>query len=105
MERGFDYYAVMAYHRQAMRELRMEETKALDWVGEITEKAVSSIGDPSRVMMKIQVLDWKSHEIVPVKETERILGGILGRGQVSLAFVPYLDPFPLHQLKNKWRPK
>ena len=55
--------------------------------------------------MKVQVLDWKSYQVIPTKEVETLLNGILGQGEVSLAFVPYIDQFPLHQLKGKWTPK
>lgn len=100
--KGFDYYAIMAYHRQTMNELNMELQKAIDLMAEVTQKAVKSIGDPFQVMIKIQVLDWKSYEVIPTKEVEALLSGILSHGEVSLAFVPYIEQFPLHQLKGKW---
>jgi len=99
---GFDYYAIMAYHRQTMHELNMERKKAIDLMAEVAQKAVKSIGDPSQVMMKVQVLDWKRYEVIPAKEVETLLDGILSEGEVSLAFVPYIDQFPLPSLKRKW---
>jgi biofilm PGA synthesis lipoprotein PgaB len=102
MEKGFDYYAIMAYHRQTMNELKMETRKAMDLMADVTQKAIKSIGDPSQVMMKVQVLDWKSHEIIPTKEVELLLDSIFSHGEVSLAFVPYIEQFPLLQLKGKW---
>ena len=103
--KGFDYYALMAYHRQTMKELNMEGKKAVDLVAEVAQKAVKTVGDPSRVMMKIQILDWKGYEVIPKGEVEEILTLILTHGEVSLAFVPYVEKFPLHQLKNKWMRK
>jgi biofilm PGA synthesis lipoprotein PgaB len=102
MEKGFDYYAIMAYHRQTMNQLKMDGKKAIALMGEVAQKAIKAVGDPSRVMMKIQVLDWKSYEIIPTKEVETLLDAILSQGEVSLAFVPYVDQFPLRQLKRKW---
>jgi biofilm PGA synthesis lipoprotein PgaB len=102
LERNFDYYAVMAYHRQTMKELNMEEKKAMELMAEVAEKAVKSVGNPSKVLMKVQILDWKNYEIIPKKEVEEILTGILNRGEVSLAFVPYISQFPLSSLKGKW---
>jgi biofilm PGA synthesis lipoprotein PgaB len=99
---GFDYYAIMAYHRQTMNELKMEGKKAIDLMAEVTQKAVKSIGDPSQVMMKVQVLDWKRYEVIPAKEVETLLDRILSQGKVSLAFVPYIDPFPVGPMKGKW---
>ncbi|MBM4277178.1 MAG: outer membrane protein assembly factor BamD [Deltaproteobacteria bacterium] len=107
LNKGFDYYAVMAYHRQAMKGRGIELKESIDLMAEVSQKAVRSVGDSSRVMMKIWILDWKSNQVVgyelaPQKEIEEILGKILEQGEVSLAFVPYTHQFPLHQLKGKW---
>jgi uncharacterized lipoprotein YddW (UPF0748 family) len=100
--KNFDYYALMAYHRQTMKELNIEEKKAIDLMAEVAQNAVKAVGDPSKVMMKLQIYDWKSQEVIPKKEAEEILTKILNEGQVSLAFVPYIDQFPFHLLKEKW---
>jgi tetratricopeptide (TPR) repeat protein len=105
--KGFDYYAIMAYHRQAMRGRGIELKESINLMAEAARTAVKSVGDPSRVLMKIWILDWKSNEAVgydlaPQKEIEEILVKVLEQGAVSLAFVPYLHQFPLHQLKSKW---
>jgi hypothetical protein len=102
LQKNFDYYALMTYHRQTMKELNMEEKKAIELMAEVAERAVGLVGDPSKVLMKIQILDWKNDEVVPQKEVEEILAGILSRGKVSLAFVPYISRFPLYSLKEKW---
>ena len=102
LKAGFDYYAVMAYHRQTMRELKMEEKDAIRLMAEVAQKAIHAIGNPSKVMMKIQVLDWKTYEVISTKEVDEILTGILGQGKVSLSFVPYIEQFPFQVLKGKW---
>ncbi len=107
LKNQFDYYAIMAYHRQAMKNRKIEMKKAIDLMADVTQKAVEAVGDPSKVMMKVWILDWKSNEAVsielaPQKEIEEILTAFLTHGNVSLAFVPYIEPFPLHSLKGKW---
>jgi hypothetical protein len=102
LEKNFDYYALMAYHRQTMREQNVEERKAINLMAEVAEKAIRLVGDPSKVLMKIQVVDWKSNEVIPQKEVEKVLAGVLNQGPVSLAFVPYADRFPLHLFREKW---
>ena len=102
MENSFDYYAIMAYHRQAMKDRNMDLKEAIALMAEVAKRAVKSIGDPSRVLMKVQILDWKNNEIVPQKEMEEMLAGILNQGEVSLAFFPYLDQFSLQPLEEKW---
>jgi uncharacterized lipoprotein YddW (UPF0748 family) len=102
LENNFDYYAIMAYHRQAMKDRKIDGKEAMALMAEVAQKAVQTIGDPSRVMMKVQILDWKTYEILPSREVEEILAGILNHGEVSLAFFPYIDQFPLHSIKGKW---
>jgi len=102
LRKDFDYYAVMAYHRQAMKDRKIALKEAMDLMAEVTQKTVRSVGDPSRVLMKVQILDWKNYEVLPQKEVEEILSGILNHGEVSLAFFPHINQFPLHSLKGKW---
>jgi len=102
LKKDFDYYAVMAYHRQAMKEKNLDAGKAIELMSEVAQKAVKSVGDPFRVLMKFQIYDWKSYEVMPQKEVEEVLAGILNQGEVSLAFYPYVDQFPFHSLKGKW---
>lgn len=107
LENGFDYYAIMAYHRQAMKSRKIGLKEAMELMTEVTQKAIKEVGDSSQVMMKIWILDWKSNELVeyqlaPLKEIEELLIKILREGEVSLAFVPYLPQFPFHLLKEKW---
>jgi len=107
MKKGFDYYAIMAYHRQAMKGREIGLKESMDLMAEVAGKAVKSVDDPSKVLMKIWILDWKSNEAVgyelaPQKEIEDVLERILEQGEVSLAFVPYLQTFPLRPLKGKW---
>ena len=104
LRKDFDYYAVMAYHRQAMKDRKIELKEAIDLMAEVAQKTVRSVGDPSKVLMKVQILDWKNSEVLPQKEVEEILSGILNRGEVSLAFFPYIDQFPLHSIKGIWTP-
>jgi len=107
LKNNFDYYAIMAYHRQAMKDRNIELREAIGLMTEVTQKAVEVVGDPSKVLMKVWILDWKknggvSDELVSQKEIEEILTAILNQGEVSLAFVPYIDRFPVHSLKGKW---
>ncbi len=107
LKNNFDYYAVMAYHRQAMKDRNIGEREAIALMAEAAHKAVEVAGDPSRVLMKVWTLDWKKNGTVandpaPGKEIEEIVTAVLKHGEVSLAFVPYIDQLPLHLLKGKW---
>jgi hypothetical protein len=107
LRNNFDYYAVMAYHRQAMKNRNIEAGEAIGLMAEAARKATEGVGDPSRVLMKVWILDWKGNgavrsDLAPRKEIEDTLTAVLNRGKVSLAFVPYIDPFPIDSFKGKW---
>jgi len=107
LKNNFDYYAIMAYHRQAMKDRNIGMKEAIDLMAEAAQKAVETVGDPSRVLMKTWILNSKrngggSDELASREEIEEILTAILNHGEVSLAFVPYIDRFPIHSLKGKW---
>jgi tetratricopeptide (TPR) repeat protein len=107
LRNNFDYYAVMAYHRQAMKDRNIEAKEAIGLMAEATRKAIEGVGDPAKVLMKIWVLDWNSNgmvrrDLAPRKEIEDALTAILNGGPVSLAFVPYIDTFPIDSFKDKW---
>ena len=109
LKNDFDYYAIMAYHRQAMKNRNIEAREAIHLMAEVAQKAVQAVGDPSKVLMKVWILDWKSneaigYELASQKEIEEILSRILEQGEVSLAFVPYIHQFPLQLFKTKWTP-
>lgn len=107
LKTSFDYYAVMAYHRQAMKDRNIGEKETIALMAEAAHQAVEVVGDPSRVLMKVWTLDWKrngavGYDLAPGKEIEEVLTAVLNHGEVSLAFVPYTDQLPLHSLKGKW---
>jgi hypothetical protein len=82
----------------------MEERKAIGLMADVAGNAIKWVGDPAQVLMKIQVFDWKSSEVVPQREVEDVVTGVLNHGEVSLAFAPYMNQFPLQALKRKWVP-
>lgn len=107
LKNNFDYYAVMAYHPQAMRDRNIGAREAIRLMAEAARKAVEAVGDPSKVLMKVWTLDWKrngavGYDLLPGKEMEEILTAVLNHGEVSLAFVPYVDQLPLLSLKGRW---
>jgi biofilm PGA synthesis lipoprotein PgaB len=107
LKNNFDYYAVMAYHRQAMKNRKIDLKEAMGLMADVTQKAVEAVGDPYKVLMKVWILEWKnnkavSYELIPLEEIEEVLTAFLNHGEVSLAFAPYIDQFPLHFLKGRW---
>jgi len=95
----FDYFSIMAYHRQIKEELgltTMEET--LSQIARLTEKAVEMAGDPARVLIKVQVVDWKNSRLLPQEETEKVLRTVGEKPGIHVAVVPYQPDFPMDTL-------
>jgi len=95
----FDYFAIMAYHRQIQDELdlpTLEET--LDLYTRLTERALEMIGDPRRVLMKVQVVDWEDSTPLRLEETGRFLQVVGRRPGMHVAMVPYHPDSPVEEM-------
>ena len=95
---GFDYYSIMAYHLQMGEELRLtpEETRKL--IASLVEDATAVVGEPEKVLIKLQSIDWHTREAVPVEELLDLARVVHGVAPVSLAVVPYREDFPYYEL-------
>jgi poly-beta-1,6-N-acetyl-D-glucosamine N-deacetylase len=87
--RPFDYFSLMSYHRQIGRELSYAPDDAIAAVGVLSRQAAAIAGDPARVIVKVQSLDWETRAMIPAPEFDRVLGA--ASPGVSLAFVRGLE--------------
>jgi len=94
----FDLYAIMAYHRQMGKELNVKGPELERLVGDLAEKTLQAVNDPGKALIKLQIMDWKSQEVLPVHEVKTMLRIIKEKGGKSLAFVPYKNEFNFTQL-------
>jgi hypothetical protein len=79
----------MSYHRQIGRELSYTPDDAIAAVGVLSRQAAAAAGDAARVIVKVQSLDWETHQLIPAPEFGRALGA--AAPGVSLAFVRGLE--------------
>lgn len=82
-----DYYAVMAYHRQIMKEKNLSLDAAFEMISDITRKGLAAIGKGDKLLMKVQTIDWDTRDAVPDSELIRVFEAIKRGGDVSLAYV------------------
>jgi biofilm PGA synthesis lipoprotein PgaB len=99
--RSFDYFSLMSYHRQIGRELSYAPDEAIASIGVLSRQAAAAAGDPARIIVKIQALDWESGTPIPADELDRALGA--AAPGVSLAFVRALDDPPLEVIRRRFR--
>ena len=99
-EAGFDYFSIMAYRRQMEEELGKKQADVRVLIDKMVRDAVRTVGDPHRVLIKLQAVDWKTG--LPLS-----YGGVVSLGRhittisdVSLAVVPYRADFPFAKLSG-----
>jgi uncharacterized lipoprotein YddW (UPF0748 family) len=98
-----DYFAIMAYHRQMKQELRLTQEGAYDKISLMTERLLRLVDDPHKVLMKVQMTDWKTRKQIPLYETNKVFEKINDQGRVSLAFIPYSATTPLQVIGHHFQ--
>jgi len=95
----FDYYAVMAYHRQMKRELGFSDKKIYEMLSMMTDSIIDKVGT-SKILMKVQVMDWDTKASIPEDEIEMVSKFIKKGGDVNMSFVPVTEDTPLGTIKR-----
>ncbi|MBI5493289.1 MAG: outer membrane protein assembly factor BamD [Deltaproteobacteria bacterium] len=94
---GFDYYSIMAYHRQMEEELNKTPEEVREMIARMAGDAVKAIGEPGRVLIKLQTIDWRTGNALQNSEVVSVIRQVKGK-DLSLALVPYRGDFPFHEL-------
>jgi hypothetical protein len=98
---GVDYFCIMTYHRQMMKEKSFSEIEELfPLMDEIVNNAVFMVGKPERVVIKFQVSDWETGSPVPSSELVTLASTVPGLNRVSIAVVPYRNDISLGGIKR-----
>jgi biofilm PGA synthesis lipoprotein PgaB len=95
MKLPLDFYAIMAYHRQMKKELRLTEGAAYNKIATMTATLLKAVDDPHKILMKVQMSDWDTRKLIPAHEASQVFKRINNQGRVSLAFIPYSPKSPL----------
>ena len=101
---GTDYVFIMAYHRQIMKEKGLSDPDAADaLLAEIASRAVPVVGDPSRIGIKLQVMDWDTGKPISREELRRTASSLGRIDTISLVFVPYVQDAPFAEIQGIFR--
>ena len=95
----FDYYAVMAYHRQMKRELGLPDKKIYEILSMMTDSIIDKVGT-SKILMKVQVMDWDTQLSIPEDEIETAINSIKNGRDINLSFVPVTEDTPLNIIEK-----
>ena len=97
----FDYYSIMAYHRQMSAELDKDPAAIRAMIGRMVTDASTAVSDPGSVLIKLQTIDWTTGKALSDSEVVGLLKQVKSTGAVSVAVVPYRGDFPFYELGSK----
>jgi len=73
---GVDHIYLMMYHRQMKNELKLGREKIKTLFRQGIERALAIAGD--RLVVKLEIWDWRKNELIPIEEMEQYIGMIPG---------------------------
>ena len=97
----FDYYAIMAYHRQMQGELKRELYEIHGLIEKMTMEAVRKVSEPQKVLMKLQTINWNTSQPLPEQEVVGLLRKLKEVDNISIAVAPYRRDFPFGELADR----
>ena len=96
-QKGFDYYAIMAYQKQISDELRKDMAEVEKLILKMTDRAKRIVGVPDKILIKLQTIDWKTGRPLAERDIIKLAKKVKKMG-VSVAVVPYRYDFPYAEL-------
>lgn len=104
LKSGVDYIFIMTYHRQMMREKGLADLDAAGkLLAEIASRAIPTVGEPARVGIKLQVMDWDTGRTIGPDELKLAASYLEQIDTVSLVFVPYVADAPFTEIQGIFR--
>jgi biofilm PGA synthesis lipoprotein PgaB len=98
---GADYFFIMAYQRQMMAEMGLSDLSELaPKYRELCESGVFMVGDPSRLVIKPQLIDWETGRAVTGAELLTLSSFLYKRERIGIVLVPYRDDAPLDEARR-----
>jgi biofilm PGA synthesis lipoprotein PgaB len=97
---GFDYYFIMAYHRQMKKELALNEKRLNRMMKSLAWRLSKIIKNSSRAVIKVQTINWQTKEPIPYSEIDKIHRLLIGTKNVGLVFIPYHKDMDLELMRR-----
>jgi len=82
-------------------ELKKEPYEINSLIQNMANEAVKLVGEPQRVLMKFQTIDWNTSQSLPDKDVIGLLKMMQEVDGISLAVVPYRRDFPFGELADR----
>lgn len=83
-----DFYALMLYHRQVARELRLPDAEAIRLIERGLGPLLRRVDRPQRIWVKAQSVDWDTGKTLPPSQVADLLGRAKALGPLGLVIMP-----------------
>ena len=98
---GFDYYSMMSYHDQIKKELDLTDEQSINKVKTIAANLLRIVGDPNKILMKVQIVDWDNGRMLKEANLDKVMAGIESVSRFNIALVPYRNNSVFFDMANK----
>ncbi len=88
VSRRYDFYAIMLYHRQMQKELGLSKARTQSLVKKGTQYACKVVGDPGKVLLKLQTVDFERGTRIPNSEMSELFSIFLQEPRAGWALIP-----------------
>ncbi len=102
-KRDYDFYAIMLYHRQMQKEMGLSSNRTEAVVAEGVRYACLAAGDPSRVLLKLQTVDWDTGMRIPNTELGRMFSHLKKQPSAGWALIPAGKSLDLNWVSVQYR--
>jgi biofilm PGA synthesis lipoprotein PgaB len=86
--RNYDFYAIMLYHRQMQKELGLSKARCQSLLKEGAQYACKVVGNPGKVLLKMQTVDWDRGVRIPNSEMSEVFSVLKQEPRTGWALIP-----------------
>lgn len=95
-----DSYVITNCYRQIKKDLGLTYGQTYQKITVMTSRILNIVGEPEKILMKVQVKDRDTLEHIPLSEIEKILDRINSQGHVGYIFVRYHESNSVSVIKR-----
>ncbi len=95
-----DYFVVMLYQRQIMKELHLSEQETDKFIFKVI-KSSSKIVSPEKIVYKIQTYDWYTNKLISFNSLNKLFTFFVNNNILNIAIFPYNEELTLFKFQYK----
>jgi biofilm PGA synthesis lipoprotein PgaB len=103
LKHNYDFYAIMLYHRQMQREMKLTRPETESLVANGVQYACRMAHDPGRILFKMQTVDWDTGMKIPDSELETMFSYLKRESNSGWALIPAGQSLDMDWVRMQYR--